>query len=361
MGRKTPQDPNSNQLEAPSISNSEDGEDGPSFEGSGRVAPVNLTRKRMTRMLAGRSFNARPPLTHVYTDPSRSNEPAAARNTLSSSPPALAKDHSSSTSTDSFHSVQSSRSRTTLLSASPRAGDVSIQAESTESSDLRPPITGVSENATTVDDTANVDSNPSVTTDQIDSAEPTPRLTNESKETEDKESGPKASPPSPSEPRRTTSEGKPQKHQRSHASSLSISRPALSPLPSAANLFSAAPKQTTQSRFATVRQLPTSIVQKILGVLLGPPSYLIKLMLKVAAKIAAGEWRGLVLGFGEAGEEIPVQWDYYSDGEYSDLSDSDDYTVANSSSDVGDRSTRTGARRRIRPRRNDGDDSWEVD
>ena len=37
-------------------------------------------------------------------------------------------------------------------------------------------------------------------------------------------------------------------------------------------------------------------------------------MLKVAARISAGEWRGYVFGFGEAGETIPVRWDW-SDGD----------------------------------------------
>lgn len=46
-------------------------------------------------------------------------------------------------------------------------------------------------------------------------------------------------------------------------------------------------------------------------------------MLKVAKMIVSGEWRGLVFGFGESGEQIPVQWDY-SDGEFSDLEDDDD-------------------------------------
>ncbi|KAJ3575584.1 hypothetical protein NPX13_g3986 [Xylaria arbuscula] len=362
--RTTPQDSKSAQLEVLSISSNEDGDDGPSFEGSGRVAPVNLSRKRVTRMLAGRSFNARPPISHVYSDSSRSKEPVAAKNTPSSSPAALARDHSSSTSTDSFHSAQSSRSRATPLSASPRTKDVSTEAENAEVSELGLQTANASEHASTSDNTTDVAANPSATPDHLDSAGPASQLTdNEPKgiKTEDKESSSKAS-PSPSESRRTTSEGKLHAHQRSHASSLSISRPALSPLPSAADLFSAAPKQTTpQSRFTNVRQLPSSIVQKILGVLLGPPSYLIKLMLKVAAKIASGEWRGLVLGFGDAGEEIPVQWDYYSDGEFSDLSDGDDYTVTNSSSDVGGHSAHTGARRRIRPRRNDDDDNWEVD
>jgi hypothetical protein len=40
-------------------------------------------------------------------------------------------------------------------------------------------------------------------------------------------------------------------------------------------------------------------------------------MLKVAAKIAAGEWRGLVFGFADDGEKIDVRWDY-EDSDFSD-------------------------------------------
>lgn len=46
---------------------------------------------------------------------------------------------------------------------------------------------------------------------------------------------------------------------------------------------------------------------------MSPPSHLINLMLKVAARIAAGEWRGLVFGVDERGEQIPVQWDWSED------------------------------------------------
>jgi hypothetical protein len=85
-------------------------------------------------------------------------------------------------------------------------------------------------------------------------------------------------------------------------------------------------------------------------------------MLKVAAKIAAGEWRGLVFGFGEAGEQIPVQWDYYSDGEFSSLSDDeDDYTLAHHGSNRSDNVPRTGVRHRTRWTRADNQDGWEVD
>lgn len=36
-------------------------------------------------------------------------------------------------------------------------------------------------------------------------------------------------------------------------------------------------------------------------------------MLNVAARIAAGEWRGFVFGTDEHGEQIPVHWDWSDD------------------------------------------------
>lgn len=69
-----------------------------------------------------------------------------------------------------------------------------------------------------------------------------------------------------------------------------------------------------------VRRLPVYIIAKTCEILLGPPSHLIALMLRVAAKICTGEWRGQVDGFGESGERIPVEWDY-SNGELSDWTD----------------------------------------
>lgn len=68
------------------------------------------------------------------------------------------------------------------------------------------------------------------------------------------------------------------------------------------------------SRLSLVRQLPRTIIHKTIEILLSPPSHLIDLMLKVAARIAAGEWRGYVSGVGEGGERIPVRWDW-SDGD----------------------------------------------
>lgn len=85
---------------------------------------------------------------------------------------------------------------------------------------------------------------------------------------------------------------------------------------------------------------------------MGPPIYLVKLMLKVAAKILAGEWRGLVFGFGESGEQIPVQWDY-SDGEFSDWEDDDDHVFSNHRNVGGNQRSRNSG-----PNDNRG---WEVD
>lgn len=68
------------------------------------------------------------------------------------------------------------------------------------------------------------------------------------------------------------------------------------------------------------KRLPLSLISKTYELLLGPPTHLLTLMLRVAAKICAGEWRGRVDGYGEAGEHIPVQWDY-SNGELSDWTD----------------------------------------
>lgn len=114
---------------------------------------------------------------------------------------------------------------------------------------------------------------------------------------------------------------------RATTSSISVRRRALSPLPPAANLFTPAStmeRRPYRSRLETVRNLPMAIITKTCEMIMGPPSSLIRLILKVAAKIASGQWRGLVYGYSEDGEEIPVQWDY-SEGEFSDWSDDEDY------------------------------------
>jgi hypothetical protein len=96
----------------------------------------------------------------------------------------------------------------------------------------------------------------------------------------------------------------------------------LSPLPAAVNLFS--PRRRRSRHLQTARHLPTAIVQKTCEILLSPPSHLLHLMLNIASKIAAGEWRGVMFGYGE-GES--VHWDF--EDEYGDEGwTEDDYGIS---------------------------------
>ncbi|KAI7778881.1 hypothetical protein LA080_001572 [Diaporthe eres] len=118
---------------------------------------------------------------------------------------------------------------------------------------------------------------------------------------------------------------------RAATTSVSISHTsprALSPLPPPANLFT--PRQglrrlpstaelsvRASTAVKTIRRIPSAILNKTCEMILGPPAHLINLMLKVAARIAAGEFRGFVFGMGEGGEVVDVRWDW-SD-EHSDI------------------------------------------
>ncbi|KAL1887818.1 hypothetical protein Cpir12675_006404 [Ceratocystis pirilliformis] len=115
-------------------------------------------------------------------------------------------------------------------------------------------------------------------------------------------------------------------HQRaSHRTTTSISqRTALSPLPSIADLFSrpsTPPSKRNHNVYNLVhtgdhlRRIPWSIMAKTCDLILGPPRNLLRLMLHVAAKIVAGQWRGSVYGHGANGTQIPVHWDYSDDFE----------------------------------------------
>ncbi|RBR13423.1 uncharacterized protein FIESC28_08204 [Fusarium coffeatum] len=162
---------------------------------------------------------------------------------------------------------------------------------------------------------------------------------------------------------------------RATTSSLSVRRRALSPLPPAADLFTPAStmdRQPYRSKLETVKSLPMAIIAKTCEMIMGPPSSLLRLILRVAAKIASGQWRGLVYGYGEDGEEIPVQWDY-SGSEFSDWSD-DENQQQNHRSGPGKRHSRhrsktTNASKgstgqselNRRPSSSDDSRSWGVD
>ncbi|KAH6614720.1 inheritance of peroxisomes protein 1-domain-containing protein [Chaetomium sp. MPI-SDFR-AT-0129] len=92
--------------------------------------------------------------------------------------------------------------------------------------------------------------------------------------------------------------------------SAAVSRPSASrPAPKAKQLRPSA----SQAALAAVRRLPMTVLHKTCEILMSPPSHLINLMLNVAARIAAGEWRGLVFGTGEGGERVSVTWDWSDD------------------------------------------------
>lgn len=61
----------------------------------------------------------------------------------------------------------------------------------------------------------------------------------------------------------------------------------------------------------------TSLITRTCKLILGPPAYLVTMMVTIAGRISAGEWKGQLLGYAQSGEEIPVSWDC-SDGEFSD-------------------------------------------
>ncbi|CAD6456026.1 d4726b46-cdc1-450c-a04c-87b0834723b3 [Sclerotinia trifoliorum] len=122
----------------------------------------------------------------------------------------------------------------------------------------------------------------------------------------------------------------------------------LSPLPSAVNLFSPPPGSR---RLQTARHLPTAIIQKTCEILLSPPSHLLHIMMNIASKIAAGEWRGVLLGEGEA-----VHWDFTEDEYHGETWTEDDF---------GFRLTPTPSRRRVSssgPKNSTASgESWELD
>ena len=120
-------------------------------------------------------------------------------------------------------------------------------------------------------------------------------------------------------------------------------RRTLSPLPAAVNLFS--PPRRRSRRLQTARHFPTAIIQKTCEILLSPPSHLLQLMLNIASKIAAGEWRGFLSGQGES-----VHWDFEDEyGGEAWCEDDFGISLAKTSSNTTKRNT------------NAAGGSWEVD
>ncbi|ERT02667.1 hypothetical protein HMPREF1624_00968 [Sporothrix schenckii ATCC 58251] len=107
----------------------------------------------------------------------------------------------------------------------------------------------------------------------------------------------------------------PRMRHRATTSSISVSNHAA--LPPAVNIIAPSHLRNLHSsgrattRLEAMRRIPGSIIYKVFEILLAPPSYLLALMLKIAARILKGEWRGSAMGKNtDTGESISAQWDY---------------------------------------------------
>ncbi|KAK8123790.1 hypothetical protein PG999_003708 [Apiospora kogelbergensis] len=335
----------------------DDNDDGPSlWEGSGNIGAVNLKKKRMSRILAGRSASLQPQLTVITAPPTKPapKQPAQTRPapvqtrstplptraaieipaSENTAPSQTSDDTSPVGSTDSFHSLQSIQSwhsPITPLPPSPtgsRSDSVSGHRFPYPHDNIfKTPRDRVKENTESVQTPrtdVTVIPSPATATNHTDS--PMPRSPSE----DSKLASPTYIESIQEEIRTSALAERPALRHRAQSTSsnqMSITqRRGLSPLPPAANLFTPPRPSTARpaSRLEAVRKLPSAIIHKTVEILMSPPGHLVNLMLQVAAKIAAGEWRGLVFGFNEGGEKIPVQWDY-SDGELSSWEDDDDY------------------------------------
>ncbi|GKT39879.1 uncharacterized protein ColSpa_00060 [Colletotrichum spaethianum] len=286
------------------------------LEGSGVVGG---RRKKLRGFRAGRALV--PQLTLVTSPPSKS----AMRST-----PILDDAASPTGSTDSFHSSRSWHSPVTPVPRSP-ASDVSPTRFPYPHDNILIPkkpwhYRDVSDLTVTPETRRTWDATSSLTDDSSqESAATAPDMASEVVEQPDKVAL------SEDEAATSAVARRPYIRHRSTTSSISVSHRTLSPLPTAANLFATTNSQARhhplRSRLELVRRIPMVIVSKTCEVLLGPPSHLIALMLQVAAKIAAGQWRGMMFGFGEGGETIPVQWDY-SDDEYDSWGENDDFYLS---------------------------------
>ena len=121
-----------------------------------------------------------------------------------------------------------------------------------------------------------------------------------------------------------------------------------SPLPSNSNLYAPYSPRAHMSG----HHLTTAILQRTCSILLGPPIQLVALMLRIAAKIARGAFRGTTYGYGDRGQKIPCSWDF-SDGsdENEDYWEEDDYGFSLS------KAPSAGSNAEAK----DGGGSWEID
>ncbi|KAI4592486.1 hypothetical protein KJ359_011184 [Pestalotiopsis sp. 9143b] len=304
-----------------------------SFEAAGSVGAVNLKKKRMSRILAGRSVTMPPRLTVVTTPPppqlsrattTTEEAPATFCSPVGKSSGAVPEDQSPDGSVDSFHSVQSWHSPISPPSFSPPSSSHSPASFPYPHDGIRIPRRG-SQGTSSAEITPATDATFVAVPNNARNHDPlaSPFGADDGKGASrgllQAPGGTTAS--STAMPRR------PGVHHRPRTADPSVGRRAFASLPASGNILSPTVRYRPEGPLAVVRRLPSVILHKTVEILLSPPSHLVNLMLQVAAKIAAGEWRGLVLGTGEGGESIPVHWDY-SDGELSAWEDDDDYSFS---------------------------------
>lgn len=114
-----------------------------------------------------------------------------------------------------------------------------------------------------------------------------------------------------------------------------------SPLPPSSTLYSPySPRSHVSGHHMT-----TAILQKTCSLLLGPPIQLMTLMMRIAAKIARGAYRGTSFGFGSGGQKIPCSWNFSDASDEADeIWEEDDYgfTLRKSLSSRDARASETG-------------------
>ncbi|KAK6608945.1 hypothetical protein H4I96_02876 [Botrytis cinerea] len=264
-----------------------------------------------------RSITAPPILSLVTSPPSKRQNRSPARNIAVGDP-----ESELSSSVDSFHSTQSWHSPLDVPPSPPLSESTPYASNFT--AQYNPETHGVWPTPSLI----------SVSPRSLSPAPKTPTLVNDCGKSECEAF--EAITPSP-----------PRLRQRGTTGSNSRRR-TLSPLPAAVNLFSPPPGSR---RLQTARHLPTAIIQKTCEILLSPPSHLLHVMINVASKIAAGEWRGVLLGEGEA-----VHWDFTEDEYHGEGWTEDDF---------GFSLTPTPSRRREVSSQSKKDttssESWEVD
>lgn len=304
-----------------------------SFEAAGSVGAVNLKKKRMSRILAGRSVTMPPRLTVVTTpppppQPSRATTmeeaPATFCSPVGKSSGAVPEEQSPDGSVDSFHSVQSWHSPISPPSFSPPSSSPSPASFPYPHDGIRIPRRG-SQGTSSAEITPATDATFVAVPNNARNRDPLASPFGA-------DDGKGASRGLLQAPAETTASStamprRPGVHHRPRTADPSVGRRAFASLPASGNILSPTVRYRPEGPLAVVRRLPSVILHKTVEILLSPPSHLVNLMLQVAAKIAAGEWRGLVLGTGEGGESIPVHWDY-SDGELSAWEDDDDYSFS---------------------------------